>query len=232
MRKQALVFVFVLALLVIPLTSALSYLNSPVELFNSEWSKFTIIVVLLFVSIYSFLNRRMQNPAVSTIISLCVSILITLPIMQRGLIDPFLDPFFGPGGVDWIVIAAVLIAFFFLFYKFGMSTNEYGVKRFSLLRLIVFLFLLIILAYIAGDLLPETVIYGPVGDSIDWIKSLGGWTITIAIIIFIIIVWWGWKREKMGYGWRYRAQRRSFGGGGGGWFGRKNTNTGYDPGLN
>lgn len=205
----------IIALAVIPLTSALFDYGLPQDILNNEWTKFAIIFILLFASIYHFFNRRMQNPPVSVIIAACLSALITIPILQRGLIDPFLSPDI----VDWTVIIAFGVMFIFFFYKFGMRTDDYGRKRFSIVGLIIFLAILIFIIYLIGDLLPDQITYGPVGDSLEWIRGLS-WTL-IVIVIGILIAgwWWGRHREKRGYLWKGRYEER--GKQGGGWFGRK-----------
>src|SRR3989338_2730989 len=183
-------------------------------------AKFGIIFLLLFTAIYSFLNRKMQNPPVSAIISAGLSALITIPILQRGLIEPFLSPDI----VDWVVIIALGITLIFLFYKFSMRTDDYGRRRFSLMRLIIFLGVLIFIIYLIGDMIPDTITFGPVGEIIDWIKSLSWWAIWIAVIVAIIGWWLAGHRERRSFSRRYRAEKRILGGGGssgGGWFGRK-----------
>lgn len=201
----------IIALAVMPLISAYS---SPLDYLNDEWVKFGIIFILLFASIYSFLNRRMQNTPVSTIISLGLSAFISIPIMQRGLIDPLLSP----GIVDWTVIIAFGIMFIFFFYKFGMRTDDYGRKRFSILGLIIFLAILIFMVYLIGDYLPDSITYGPVGDTLDWIKSLSWTLIVIVIGILVIGWWWGRHKEKRGHLWKGRFEER--GKQGGGWLRR------------
>jgi len=189
----------ILALFIIPLISALSYYSNPLDYLNNEWTKFGIIFVLLFAAMYSFFNKRMQSPGVSAIIAAGLSALISIPIMQRGLIDNFLSPDI----VDWAVIIAFGIMFIFLFYKFGMRVDDYGRRRFSIMRLLVFLGLLVILLYIAGDKLPDTIMFGPVGEWIDIIKSLSWWVIVIALAIILSPYIWKlikWLLSHMGKG--------------------------------
>ena len=112
--------------------------------------------------------------------------------MKRNLLEGFLEP----GIVDWVIIIALGIGVIFLFYKFGMKTDETGRRKFSSLRFFIFMGLLLFLVYLIGDLLPENIKYGPVGDAIDWIKGLSWWVIGIAIIVLISLWWWGRRKEK------------------------------------
>jgi len=205
----------IIALAIMPLTSALFDYGLPSEILNNEWTKFGIILVLLFASIYSFLNKRMQNPPVSIIIALGLSALISIPIMQRGLIDPFLSPDI----VDWTVIIAFGVMFIFFFYKFGMRTDDYGRKRFSIWGLVIFLGILIFVLYLISDYLPDNVTYGPVGDTLDWIKSLSWILIVIVVILIAIGIFWGRHREKRGYKWSGYYKARGEDRAKRGWFG-------------
>lgn len=210
--KRGLVFSVILAVLIIPLISAYNY-GSPAELFTWEWAQFGIVLGLLFAAIFSFFNRRMQNPPVSAIIALGLSALISVPIMRRGLIDPF----FNPEIVDWIAIIAIIAALIFLFYKFGMRIDDYGRKRFSLGRLFIFLIIFLALVYLTADYLPEDIMYSPIGDWINIIQGLGNTTIVIIGLILIGLWLRGRHKEKRGYLWKGRYEER--GKSGGGWFG-------------
>ena len=212
--KRGLLFSIILALLIMPLISALGYYSNPLDYLNNEWVKFGIIFALLFASIYFFLNRRMQNPGVAGIIAGGLSALISIPIMQRGLIDSL----FGPNIVDWIIIVSLGIMFIFIFYKFGMRTDDYGRRRFSFWRFIFFLVILTIIIYLIGEYIPNTIMFGPIGDWIDIIKGLGVSTIVIIGVVLIaiwLIKWfWGGHTERRTYSRRYGAQKRILGGGG------------------
>ncbi len=219
--KRGLVFSVVLALLIIPLISALNgYDDSPLVFFNNEWVKFTIIVLILTASIFYFLRNRIDNTAVAAIIAIGLSLLIAIPIMKRGLIEPF----FEPEIIDWIAIIAIVAGLFFLIY--------WAVKKFRFWGFFVFLLLLVIILYIAGEYLPDSILYGPIGDWIDVIKGFGITTLVIIVIAFVAIwiigLLWGRHTEKRGYKWEgyykakgaERAKR--------GWFGRKkDRGTGY-----
>jgi len=193
----------IIVLAILPLISAYNY-GSPAELFTWEWAKFGIVLGLLFIAIFSFFNRRMQNPPVSAIAALGLSALISVPIMRRGLIDPF----FNPEIIDWIAVIAIGIALIFLFYKFGMRIDDYGRKRFSLGRFFIFLVVVLVLVYFIADYLPENIMYGPIGDWIDIIRGLGTTTIVIIGLILIGLWLWGRHRERRSYKWEgyYKAQ--------------------------
>jgi len=193
-EKKGLVTAIGSLILLIPLISAFDFYGSPMDYLNNEWVKFAIIFALLFFGIYTFFNNRMNNPVTATIVGGGLSLLITIPIMRRGILDDFLQPEI----VDWIVIIALLIGLIFLFYKFGLRKDETGRRRFSLVRLIIFVILLLILASIIEDMLPDTLRYGVIGDVIEWIKGLTLGALIIGLIILGIILFVLWKVGKVG----------------------------------
>ncbi len=194
MRKQ-LFSAIALFLLLIPLISADFWGYYSPTILDNEWVKFGILFFILFASIYTFINNRMNNMATSGIIAACLSLLLSIAITRRGILESFLSETF----VDWLIIFAIIIGLVFIYYKFGLRTDEYGRRRFSFLRFFVFLVLLLILIWILGDLLPETMMYGPVEDAIDWIENLGLWAIIIGFIVLIIL----WRMGIFKEGRRY-----------------------------
>jgi len=181
--KRGLAIAIISLILILPLVSAAS--DFPLNLLDNEWSKLGIVFIVLFASIYYFLNNRMNNAPVSGIIAAGISLLITIPIMKRELLDPLLDP----GIVDWIILLALGIGVIFIFYRFVLAKKPGEIitlKRYAF-RFFTFLILLIILVYILGEFLPETIKYGPIGDIIDQIRGLSFSIIIIAIVAFIAL---------------------------------------------
>ncbi len=194
--KRGLTILLIASLLTIPLISAFSWrYTAPLNLLENEWAKFGIVFLLLFAGIYTFSNNRMQNPPVSAIVAAGFSLLISIPIMKRGLIEPFLSP----GIIDWLVIIAIIIGLALLFYKFGMTKNEYGRRKFSLWKFIILLIILLFLIPFFKDYLPQTWLYGPFGDFLDRIQGLGWIALIIAIILIIITFFWNRNKRRGKY---------------------------------
>jgi len=190
----------VLAFFAVPLVSALD--GGPID---NEWVKFGIIFALLFVAMYTFFNNRMDNPVVSGVIAGGLSALITIPILKRGLLDAFLEPWI----VDWVIVIALGIGLLFLFYKFGLKTKPDGTKGLSFTRFIIFLIILALITPIIKDVLPETWLFGPFGTFIDWVDGLSWWAVVL-IAGGLIVVWiWRWWRVGRGH---YRAGKRKMAG--------------------
>ncbi len=194
--KRGLAITLLSLILIIPLVSAAS--DFPLNLLDNEWSKLAIVFIVLFASIYYFLNNRMDNAPVSGIIAVGLSLLITIPIMKRELLDPLLDP----GIVDWVILIASILGVIFIFYRFVLAKKPgeiISLGRYAF-RFFIFLILLLVLIYLIGEFLPEDIMYGPIGDAIDWIRGLSFTAIAIAIAGFI--AFWlisRWLRNRAYY---------------------------------
>jgi len=189
-------------LLVIPLISAFNGYSNPLDYIDNEWTKFAIIFILLFAAIYTFVNNRMQNTPVAAVVGAGLSLLISIPIMKRDLLEPFLNE----GIIDWVVIIALLIGLLFIFYWMSFRREGPGIRRFSWPRFIVFLLFLAILSVYIRDLIPEQLMIGPVESFIEFIEGIGFW-IWVVFAGFIIWLIWTFIRRFRGGGGKNRAPR-------------------------
>ena len=178
----------VASLLTIPLISAASLgfgrYGSPFDYFNNEWIKFTIVLVVVSLLIYYFVNKKTDNTPVSLIVGFGLGLLLTISLMRRGILDSFLEETI----VDWILIIAILFVIFFLFYKLAFKEDMYGYRRFSLWR---FIFALVLIALIPlfvdlEKILPEALMYGPF---LDFIEILEAYSNFIFIGLGILIIY-------------------------------------------
>lgn len=168
------------ALILIPLVSAF---ETP-EILRNEWVQFTIIFAILFATLYSFLIRKFQDsPAPTTIVSAGLSILLTMAIAKRRILDAFIEENF----VDWVVIFALIIAIILLLI--------WAWKKFKFWGMFVAAALVILGTRFFYEYIPDAVLYGPLEFFIEFIKDLPVWPIIIAVVIFSIL---GaiWKRRR------------------------------------
>ena len=174
-----------IALIIIPLVSA----NAAIDFFQNDWIQFAITFIILFGILYYFFHPKFNyNAAPTAIISIGISLLLTISITKRGILEAILDPKL----VDWIVTGAIIIALIALVY--------WAWKKFELKGLLLLIISLGIITYLLEDYLPESLLYGPVGTIIEWVQGLSEFIFwTIIIILFILLVW-GIYRWKTGSG--------------------------------
>jgi len=118
MKKEdlsVLVLLSIIVLAILPLVSAYDfggwgYYNSPLDYLQNEWVIFGIIFLIFFAIIFYTVNKAFQNFAVSGVIALGLSLLISMVMAQRGLLYGYLGEEIG----SWILIIAVLIGVAFL----------------------------------------------------------------------------------------------------------------------
>jgi len=116
--KKIIVLQIVAALIILSITLPLifgqyyrgGYAGSPLDYFENEWVMFIIIFLIFFGVIFWTINRSFNNAAVSATVGAGLALLISITLMQRGLLYNYVGEGIGP----WILIAVVLIAFAFL----------------------------------------------------------------------------------------------------------------------
>ena len=162
------------ALILIPAVSAFS---GPLEFLDNEWVRFAILFAILFAVMYSFFKPKFKyNAAPTTIVSAGLSILLTIPIMKRGILETFVSP----NIVDWVATIATLVVLFFIIRWFW--------KKFKLKGIFISILALGIISIYAEEYIPENLKYGPVGTLIAWIQGISwlGWILFVILIIFWI----------------------------------------------
>ena len=179
----------IIVLTVLPFISAYSFGlgGSPFEYFDNEWVIFSTVVIALFACLYSFFKGKMQNSGSAVILSLGLSILISIPIMKRGIFDAFLDEKL----VDLLILIALIAFLVILFLKFSYKKDFYGRKKFSLWRFFFFLLISAFMLSLIKDLLPDMITNSVVGNIINSMENLG-WNLVIVIII-CFVGYWGFK---------------------------------------
>ena len=165
-------------LILIPLVSAFDY----PDIFDNEWVRFGIIFAILFGLLYSFLITKFNDSsAPTTIVSAGLSILLTMAIAKRDLLDMFLEE----GIVDWIVIGAIiiltLVLIIYLWKKLPGGKAKLGI-------ILGLLFVLGLIPYFLKDYLPESLLYGPLGNFIEIVQELPAFMIFIAVGVLIIFI--------------------------------------------
>jgi hypothetical protein len=163
------------SLIILPLISAIE----PLNFFENEWIKFAIVFIILFAVMFSFFKPKFNYSSGPTaIVSGGLSILLTIPLMKRGILDSLLSPEI----VDWIVIIALIIGIGFLIFWFWRKLRVKGI-----------LFLFIILMFIAiflEDFIPESLMFGPIGAVVQLLQGLGN--IAIILLVVIAVFWFIW----------------------------------------
>lgn len=183
--KLNLIIAISLALL-IPLISAFSFNDALDSFQNNEWVKFGIIFIVLLFAIFNFLNNKMDSPAVSMIIGIGISLILTIPLMQRRI----LDNFFQESIVDWIFIIALLIGIFFIFNWLYKKLNWKG--------LIVGLFILTAIPLFINldEILPDSILYSPIGEFLEALKGFSN--IIFIGLIGLGVIWLIFKMKGRG----------------------------------
>ena len=198
LNKFVLLFVFMFFLL--PSVSAFYPGSSPLDILSDEWTQFIIVLAVLFVAINSFLKNKFENKPVSLVISLGLSLLISTAIIKKG----FLSSFFSESLLNFFIIIAIIAGVFFIVYRFGTVKDAAGNKKFNWLRLTFLLGILGMTPYFFDfeNILPEYLLFGPVGAFIEFIQGIG--SIGFYITIILIILWfiskpgkWIWKKGRL-----------------------------------
>jgi len=190
MRCKLLTFSAVLSLMLIPLISAYTWAyGSPLDYVNTEWVKFGLVFALLLIAIYSIVRHRTDNSVVSAITGVGLSLLLTIPIMKSELFESFL----GESTLTWMIIIAIIIALIILLYWLFTKFKFKG------LLLSLFLIALAIVIFPIKDILPDSIMYGPVGEFIEFVQGFSNIIIIGVIGIAIIwIIWWIKKKISRG----------------------------------
>jgi hypothetical protein len=184
-------FLLLAIILILPYISAYSfdYYTLPTELFANEWVMFTTIFLILFAVIYFPIMKKTNSTGVSIIIAAGLALLLSVPITKRGILLMFFDPAL----VDYIAIGAIIIGLLFIITRLARSTDAQGIKKISFIKILFIIMILAFLSPFYETILPESLLYGKLGDYINTIENLG-WTVFI-ILAVILILWWYIKRR-------------------------------------
>jgi len=141
------------ALFLIPVISAygysgfgnFGYYGSPLDLFQNEWIMFAIIASIFFAAIFYTLFKAFKNKGIAAIISIGLSLLISVAVMERGLIESY-----GGGEISsWALFLAAAIGIAFLVKFASESFGKFGAV------VTIFLIWLVLHNFYPEQLLPE-----------------------------------------------------------------------------
>lgn len=204
MRKQSLIFIFVFALLVIPLISSYSfgswgtgYYNSPLDLFDNEWVVFGIIFVVFFAIIFYTINKTFKNTGVSAVIGAGLALFIALTLARRGI----LYGYFGDEIGSWMLIIVSLIGFGFII--------RFAYQSFAGLGAIIVVGVSWYLLHITGpyEVLPYEILTDAFVKIYEFTASwLGG---IVLMVLTIILINLG-KEEKTFAEMMFKPRKRKF----------------------
>jgi len=147
------------------------------EQLENEWVMFGIVFLILFAAIYYLVNKKTDNAPTSAIVGGGLALLLTIPIMKRGLLDDFLQESI----VDWILIIALIVGVLFVIYWVYKKWAWKGVLLGLLLLALVPVFLDL------EEILPNNIYYSPVGDFIQVLEGFSN-IILIAALGWIVIM--------------------------------------------
>ena len=192
------------SLIIIPLVSA----NATLDFFANDWIKFAISFAILFAVMFSFFKPKFNySSAPTAVVSGGLSILLTIAITRRGILDALVSPEI----VDWIVTGAIILAIIFLIFWFW--------KKFRLKGFLGVILVLAIASMYLEDYIPETLLYGPLGTFIEWLQAMPAIIGTgLVILLAVLLVWWLIAR-KIGYNkvgkeeyYKQKGKQRAIGG--------------------
>lgn len=86
------------------------YYTSPLYYFENEWVMFGIYFLVFFAVIFYTVNRSFKDAKIAGVIALCLSLLISITLAQRGWLYQYMGGEIG----SWMLVIAILIAFGFL----------------------------------------------------------------------------------------------------------------------
>ena len=128
-RLLTLLLSLILVFTILPLISAYNlggstwgYYNSPLDYLENEWVIFGIFFIVFFAIIYYTVNKAFQNPPVSAVVALGLSLLISMVMAQRGLLYGYLGEEIGA----WVLIVTILIGVAFLIRFIHESFGKTG----------------------------------------------------------------------------------------------------------
>ncbi|MDD5192149.1 MAG: hypothetical protein PHH54_00770 [Candidatus Nanoarchaeia archaeon] len=167
-------------LLILPIISAYSYspfgnfgfYGSPLDYLENEWVLSAVLFLIFFALIFYTLNKAFKNSAVSVIIALGLSALISMAIAQRGLITAY-----GGGEISsWALFLAAAIGIAFLIRFSSESFGKIGAVA------VVFLTWLVLYNFY-----PEQILPGLLADIPAFVWFWEVLTSWIGLIILIVI---------------------------------------------
>ena len=189
MNKQKTLFGTILGILMIGVVSAYNgfdygYYDSPWDLLGGEWATFGTIFIISWVIFY-FAGRRTyetyedrQNKFLLTILSAGLALLVSITITKRAMMYGFAGE--GIGDILTIIFGVILILALFkvLFKWFG----KFGLVVALAITTIIFTYTDFYM------ILPESMMYGPVGTFIYWIRGISWFGLGALILFGIAIV--------------------------------------------
>ncbi len=152
-KTSTIIIAIISTLFLIPIISAygysgfgnFGYYGSPLDLFQNEWIMFALIVAVFFATIFYTLYKAFKNKGVAAVISVGLSVLISVAIMERGLIESY-----GGGEISsWTLFLAGAIGIAFLVKFASESFGKIGAV------ITVILIWLVLHNFYPEQLLPE-----------------------------------------------------------------------------
>jgi len=171
-------------LLIIPLISAFNgwgggrwgWYRGPLEYLENEWVLFGVLFLIFFAVIFYTLNKAFKNNVIAGVIALGLSVLISMAIAQRGLLDVY-----GGGEISsWALFLAAAVGIAFLI-RFAAET--FGWIGAGVTAFVVWL---ILRSFYPEQLLPELLTNVP---AFMWIYNfLLSWLGLVLLIILAFIL--------------------------------------------
>jgi len=191
-----------LLLLIIPIVSAYNgysdiSIDSLIDSLKSEWVMFAIIFLSAFALIYFSLQKTFdQHKGVATILAAGLSLFISIALTKKAVLYDYA----GDGLANWIIIIAFVIIALFLLRMIAFRRRADGTRGVSWFWLTIGIIITIILLVFTdvSNLLPESLLYGPVGDFLEMIRGIL-WII-IPLLISLAIIRLFWNRRGRGSG--------------------------------
>ncbi len=185
-----------LSLLTIPLVSAYNgYSGNLFDYFENEWVMFGTVFAITFALIYfSLLKTFDEHKGVVSILSAGLSLFISIALTKKATLYSLTSE----GIADWIILIAFIIAALFIFKFIAFRKKPDGTRKISWFWFTIAIIIAIIFLIFTdvSELLPESMLYGPIGDFIEMIKGILWIIIPIIIAGFVIKLFWGRKGKS------------------------------------
>jgi len=195
MQHKKTLLILALTILALPLISAqfnwgYGY-SSPLYFLENEWVLFAVLFLIFLAVIFYTVNKTMKNPAVAMIIAFGISLLISMAIAQRGLIDSY---GFGNELGSWLLLIAALIGIAFLI-KFAAESFGWVGAVGSVIGL-----WLLIYSMDAHEILPSVLLYNYkfMGFYENFLKT--GLGLVVLVVIALLLSKLRKKDETIGEG--------------------------------
>jgi len=199
----------IVGLLIIPSVMAIEwdffFGNTGVdEFFQNEWILFAIVFGAIFAALYYIIRDRTDNVPISVIVGGGISLLITIPLFRRGIINSIVGEATGEFLTLSVFVIGLLVVLYWLFKKF----------KFKGVLTALGLVFLIPVFFDLNEMLPEQIMLGAFGDYVQVVEGIGNLVVTAYLLLLgVMFVWWVKKKHSLGSGDRVarRGQRRQRG---------------------